>query len=125
VAQQGNPVGWFEIPVHDLDRARRFYEQVLGVTLSVHTVGPLAMAWFPWAEGAAGATGSLVKGESYAPAAAGTVVYFSVDEIEGALERVLRNGGRVLLPKTSIGEYGFIAHFEDCEGNRAALHTPA
>src|SRR5690606_25129151 len=46
------------------------------------------------------------------------VVYLSVDDIEPALERVGRHGGRVLSPKKSIGEFGFVAHFEDSEGNR-------
>ena len=29
-----NPIGWFEIYVQDLDRAKKFYEQVLGIELS-------------------------------------------------------------------------------------------
>ncbi len=32
------------------------------------------------------------------------------------------NGGKTLMPRTSIGDHGFIAHFEDTEGNRVALH---
>ena len=28
-----NPVGWFEIYVQDLDRAKSFYEKTFGVTL--------------------------------------------------------------------------------------------
>ena len=53
----------------------------------------------------------------------GTVVYFSVDDIEETLLIVNANGGKTLLPKMSIGEYGFIAHFEDTEGNRLAVHS--
>jgi hypothetical protein len=119
-----NLVNWFEIPVHDLDRAKRFYENVLGVELSRQEMGPWLMAWFPMTEGLPGATGSLVKGEGYVPSTAGSMVYFTVADLEAALERVAANGGEVLLPKTGIGEYGFIAHFRDSEGNRAALHTP-
>jgi catechol-2,3-dioxygenase len=43
-----NVVGWFEIPVLDLDRAQKFYEKVLGLKLEHHTMGPLEVAWFPW-----------------------------------------------------------------------------
>ncbi len=39
------------------------------------------------------------------------------------LERIKQNDGKVLLPKTSIGEYGFVANFEDSEGNKVSLHS--
>ena len=123
MAKQGNPVNWFEIPVRDLDRARRFYETVFGLQLSLTAMGPLEMAWFPMAPGAAGATGTLVKSEGYTPSHAGALVYFSVADIKGTLARIDANGGRTLMPKTGIGEHGFFAHFEDCEGNRVALHA--
>jgi predicted enzyme related to lactoylglutathione lyase len=50
-------------------------------------------------------------------------VYFSVENIEEILRRVSANGGRTLMPKTNIGQYGFIAQYEDTEGNRLALHS--
>ncbi|MDH3252573.1 MAG: VOC family protein [Ignavibacteria bacterium] len=123
MATQMNPVTWFEIPVNNLDRAKRFYEDVFGVTLSLNDFGTLKMAWFPMKEGSAGATGTLVKAETYVPSHAGTMVYFSVDDIEDVLKRVSVKGGKIVNPKRSIGEYGFVAHFEDCEGNRVALHS--
>jgi predicted enzyme related to lactoylglutathione lyase len=123
MAEQMNPVNWFEIPVKDLDRAKTFYESVLGVELKTMEMGPLKMAWFPMLQGAAGATGSLVKAEGYVPAHAGTLVYLTVDDIEGTLKKVNAHGGKTLLPRMGIGEYGFIAHFEDSEGNRVALHS--
>lgn len=119
-----NPVNWFEIPANDLDRATAFYEYVLGVKLTLQDFGPLKMAWFPMTEDAPGATGTLIKADAYTPSHAGTMVYFSVDDIEAVLHRVNERGGIVLNPKTSIGEFGFVAHFEDCEGNRIALHSP-
>jgi len=123
VATKINPVNWFEIPVKDIVRARKFYEKVLDLRLTPYDMEPFTMAFFPMTQNAAGATGSLIMGESYVPSHAGTVVYFSVDSIEEALRRINANGGRTLLPKKSIGEYGFIAHFEDSEGNRLALHS--
>lgn len=118
-----NPINWFEIPAVDLDRAKRFYEAVLGIEMKVSDMGHLRMAWFPMEDGAAGATGTLMQAESYVPSHEGTMVYFSVEDIEGTLERVAANGGTVLNPKKSIGEWGFVAHFEDIEGNRVALHS--
>jgi len=40
-----NPVNWFEIAVTDLNRAKEFYENILGYELSVQEMGPLKMAW--------------------------------------------------------------------------------
>ncbi len=72
---------------------------------------------------AAGATGSLIRGEGYSPSHSGTMVYFSVADIEAVLRKVNERGGKTLTPLTSIGEYGFVATFEDSEGNRVALHS--
>lgn len=52
-----------------------------------------------------------------------SVVYFSVEGIDSALAKVQANGGKTLVPKMPIGEWGFIAHFKDSEGNRVALHS--
>ena len=123
VAAKINPVNWFEIPVKDIGRARKFYETVLGLELSPYDMEPFTMAFFPMTQGAHGAAGSLIKGESYEPSHSGTVVYFSVDDIEEILRRINTNGGKTLFQKKSIGQYGFIAHFEDTEGNRLALHS--
>ena len=51
------------------------------------------------------------------------MVYFHVNDIEATLAKIESNGGKTLFPKTGIGEHGFIAHFEDSEGNRVSLHA--
>jgi hypothetical protein len=118
-----NPVNWFEIPVTDMERAIKFYESALGIKLSRNEMGPLKMAWFPRTDGAMGATGSLVKADGYIPSHAGTLVYITVADMNGTLAKIKASGGKTLLPRMAIGEYGFIAHFEDSEGNRVALHS--
>ena len=120
-----NPVNWFEIPVADMERARSFYEAILEIEITINEMGALLMGWFPFDHSAPGATGTLVKAESYIPSHSGTMVYFSVPEINDITERIPSAGGRVLNPKFSIGEHGFCAHFEDTEGNRVALHQGA
>ena len=70
-----------------------------------------------------GTTGSLMKMEGYTPSHAGILVYFSVEDIEGTLDKLNAIGGKTILPKTGIGQYGFMAHFEDSEGNRVGLHS--
>lgn len=86
-------------------------------------MGPLRMAWFPMTKVASGATGTLIKADGYTPSHAGALVYFSVDDMEGVLKKVNEKGGKILNPKTGIGEYVFVTHFEDCESNRIALHS--
>lgn len=118
-----NAINWFEIPVTDMGRAKKFYESVLGVELALNNMDNAEMAWFPMEQNATGATGSLIKAETYEPSYKGSMVYFSVESIEKALEQVNKGGGKTLNPKMSIGEFGFVAHFEDTEGNRVALHS--
>jgi predicted enzyme related to lactoylglutathione lyase len=125
VEEKGNAVGWFEIPVTDMGRAMKFYEAVLDVKLSRNQVGEIDMAWFPMVDGK-GAAGSLVAhAEWYKPSQDGTLVYFTAysGDLESELGRVEAAGGKILVPKKSIGEYGFMAVVLDTEGNRIALHS--
>lgn len=123
MAEKVNPVIWFEIPVADMDRAKSFYEAVFGCKLALVDMTPRQMAMFSMEMGIPGIGGALVKEETFVPSYHGTLVYFSVSDIPAALDKVVANGGKLLLPKTSIGEYGYCAYFEDCEGNRIGLHT--
>jgi len=123
IAVKTHIANWFEIPVKNLDRAIKFFEKVFDVRLSPEEMGGMKMALFPFTQDAPGAAGSLIKGESYEPSHAGTVVYFTVEDILEALRRINANGGKTLMPKTAIGQYGFIAQYEDTEGNRLALHS--
>lgn len=121
-----NPIGWFEIPVKDMDRARKFYETVFDIQLQVQPFNELEMGWFPFAEGKPGATGSLVKHpDFYEPSSkAGVLVYFSSADVDHELSRVESAGGQIVQPKTQISEdIGFMGIFHDTEGNRIALHS--
>ncbi len=121
-----NMVGWFEIPVNNMDRAKAFYETVFNVEISVQDFGGILMGWFPFAEGKEGATGTLIKQESYIPSQEGTLVYFMSDDVQNELDRVEQAGGKIYQPKTEISpEYGFMGVFIDTEGNRVALHANA
>jgi uncharacterized protein len=118
-----NPVNWFEIPATDLARAKAFYEHVLGVTLSHMEMGPAAMEMFEFDPEKAGSSGALIVADGYTPSHEGSVVYFSVDDIEGTLAKVESKGGKTLQEKMGIGEHGFIGLFQDTEGNRLGLHS--
>ncbi|MDF2501121.1 MAG: Glyoxalase-like domain containing protein [Anaerosporomusa subterranea] len=123
MAENINPIIWFEIPVLDFARGKAFYESVFSLKLDVVEMGPRQMAMFSMEMGVPGIGGSLVKDEGFVPSQIGTLVYFSVTNIAETLDKVIANKGKMLVPKTDIGEYGFFAHFEDSEGNRIGLHT--
>ncbi len=125
VAVKTNIANWFEIPVKDLDRATKFYEKVFDVKLTTEDMPGMKLAFFPYTKEWPGAAGSLTMFATYEPSHSGTLVYFSVDDIDETLRRVNANGGKTVLPKTKIelGEFGSIAHFEDCEGNRVGIHS--
>jgi uncharacterized protein len=122
-----NVVGWFEIPVIDMERAIKFYETVLGYKLSRNILGDLDMAWFPWVDNSIGSGGSLVKHEEYyKPASDGVLVYFTAfsGDLANELGRVEAAGGTVIMPKKQISpEHGYMALIIDTEGNRIALHS--
>ena len=113
-----SPISWFEIPVTDLQRATAFYEATLGTTLRVHD----DMRVFPYQLGYP--SGCLIKSPYSVPARTGTLVYFDVakEGVATVLDRALAAGGKTVVPKTDIGEHGFIAVIEDTEGNAIGLH---
>lgn len=120
-----NPVGWFEIYVQDLDRAKEFYETVLNVELTkLDTPAPeLEMLAFPMKMDAGGAAGAIVKMEGCPSGGMGTLVYFSCEDCGIEASRVDAAGGKVCKPKMAIGQYGFIALATDTEGNMFGLHS--
>lgn len=122
-----NVVGWFEIPVLDMDRAVTFYETVFGYTLERHPMGLLDMAWFPRTGEGKGSAGALVKHEGwYTPTIDGVLIYFTspTSDIHNDLEKIESAGGKILVPRKQVSEeYGYMAVFTDTEGNRIALHS--
>jgi predicted enzyme related to lactoylglutathione lyase len=118
-------VGWFEIPVLDMERAVAFYETVFDCKLRRQQMGQIDMAWFPWDEAGKGAGGSLVKNdEFYLPSADGVQIYFSSEDVDTEIAKVGKAGGKVLSPKKEIApDIGFMALFMDTEGNRISLHS--
>jgi hypothetical protein len=120
-----NMVGWFELPVTDIQRAKKFYDKVLDISISIHDLEGLKMGWFPMAPDKQGASGSLVQHEMYVPSdKVGALLYFSCSDVATELSRVVAAGGSIIQPKKEIGGgHGFMALIKDSEGNRVALHS--
>ena len=118
-----NPVGWFEIYVQDMPRARAFYESTFQVTLQHLTDVGLEMYAFPMHPTLPGSLGALAKMPGKDSGIGGTIVYFSCADCSVEAARAAQNGGQIQKEKMSIGEYGFIAFILDTEGNLIGLHS--
>lgn len=116
-------VSWFEIPVSNMDRAIAFYNAVLSTDLQSSDMG--GMLYTPFSNSMEDISGALVQDARREPSDKGSVVYLNGgDDLAGPLSRVETAGGRVLVPKTSIGEgMGYFALFLDTEGNMVGLFS--
>lgn len=121
-----NPVGWFEIYVDDLARAKKFYESVLGVNFEVlgdPNDESIEMLSFPADMEKYGATGALVKMEGFPAGGNSTLIYFSCEDCATEQSKVEAAGGRIQKSKMPIGDYGFITLAVDSESNMFGLHS--
>ncbi|MGL4576208.1 MAG: VOC family protein [Burkholderiaceae bacterium] len=120
-----NAIGWFDIYVNDMSRAVAFYENVLKQKLEKigDPTGETQMMSFGADMQSYGASGALVKSAQARPGIGGTMVYFSVEDCAAEQSRVAAAGGKVLRPKFSIGEFGWVTLCEDTEGNMFGLNS--
>ncbi|MEM8812625.1 MAG: VOC family protein [Pseudomonadota bacterium] len=120
-----NAVGWFDIYVDDLDRAVGFYESVLNCKLEAigDPTGETRMISFPAEMSAYGAGGALSKSPHASPGIGGTVVYFSAEDCAVEEARVEAAGGKVIRPKFSIGDFGWVTLCRDTEGNMFGISS--
>ena len=118
-----NPIGWFEIYVQDMGRAKAFYEGVFGVEL-VKLDSPEVEIWtFPMQAELYGASGALVRMPGFSSGANSVLIYFSCADCAVEEAKVASSGGKVEKEKRSIGPYGCISLVIDTEGNMIGLHS--
>lgn len=118
-----NPVGWFEIYVQDMARAKAFYEAVFDTTLSQLDNPGLDMWAFPMDMATFGASGALVRMPGFHSGANSVLVYFKCADCAVEADKAVKAGGTVQKPKMSIEPYGHIALVVDTEGNMIGLHS--
>jgi len=128
IDKKSNPVGWFEIYVDDMSRAKRFYESVFKIKLEAlsnpTTIEQKIQMWlFPSNMDVYGAAGALIKMAGFSAGKSGVLIYFSCEDCAVEEKRVKEFGGKVEKSKFSIGEHGFIALVTDSEGNMIGLHS--
>lgn len=122
---KANAIGWFDIYVEDMDRAVNFYQTVLNQQLEKldDPTGETQMMSFPADMAVYGAGGALVKSRYNSPGAGGTLIYFSVADCAVEEGRINAAGGKVIRPKFSIGEFGWVSLCADTEGNVFGLNS--
>jgi hypothetical protein len=119
--REKNFVNWVEIPVSDFERAQRFYEILLGTKLEVETSGAYTIGFFPLYKKMVG--GAIIQGKGYVPSKEGALVYINAGvNFDLVLNRIESAGGKIVVGKNEIPN-GYIARFEDTEGNLLALHA--
>jgi uncharacterized protein len=117
-------VNWFDIPAANFERAVKFYETVLNVSLIQDNMLGASLAIFPANPGET--TGAIMARNGVTPATGGTTIYLKAGaDLSVALKRVDAAGGKILHPKTFIKEgFGYFAIMLDTEGNSVGLHSP-
>src|SRR5689334_21935053 len=119
-------INWFEIPVEDFNRAKKFYETIFDYQMPENQMGPARMGFLLYDFKSGGRGGAIVHNpEFYTPSKNGTLIYLNCDpDLQEVLNRVTPAGGKITLAKTIITEdLGYWALIEDSEGNRIALHS--
>lgn len=125
-----NVLTWFEIPVLDTARAKKFYETILDIEMRTQTFPETdeELTFFPSVPGVIQASsgrvsGALVKNNRSKPSMEGTTVYLNAYPVlQTVIDRIEAAGGKVIVPRTQIPA-GFISVFIDTEGNKVAIHA--
>ena len=126
--QLGNALNWFEIPVNDFNRAKKFYETIFNYQMPENTMGPARMGFFLFDMQDGKVGGAIVYNpELFMPSDNGSLIYLNCQpDLQIVLNRVETAGGTVLKNKTLItSELGYWALIKDSEGNKVALHSMA
>ncbi len=120
-----NALNWFEIPVTDMPRAQKFYEAIFDIQMTIVEMPGAKMCFFPPDGSNSSVGGALVEGPNHKPNASGCIIYLNANpDLQLVLDRVIKLGGKVTVPKMNIGEnHGFMAFFMDTEGNTVGLHS--
>src|SRR4051812_14857720 len=95
-------ISWFQIPASNLDRAIRFYRDVLNASFTNVQNETGKHAFFAVDDLNGERTGGeIVQAPKTKPSTDGVIVYLNAHGgLDSALARVAKAGGKILLPKT-------------------------
>lgn len=132
MSQNPNAICWFEIYVDNIERAKNFYNAVLGIEFqdvpTPEGSTDFKMSFFPSDPdpakmGVGGALVQMAGARNSECQSTNTIVYFPCVDCSVEESRVEVAGGKIHKSKFSIGEYGFCAICIDTEGNTFGLYS--
>lgn len=103
----------------DFEKSKNFYREIFGWRCTeVNVPGMHYMLWNP-PSGPAGGFRRPSEADEPTPR---VINYIRVESIDETLEAIEGNGGKVIVPKTTVSpEVGFMALFSDPDGNQLGL----
>ncbi len=121
--EERNTINWFEIPVTDFERGKKFYETIMAIEMPVNQMGDYLMGFFPSFKGKV--SGAIVHGKDFIPSTTGHQLYLNCNpDLQEVLGRIEAAEGQIVTPKTVITpEIGYFAVIIDSEGNKMSLHS--
>jgi uncharacterized protein len=118
----------FEIPVDKKDRAKKFYAEVFGWQINDVPGATPEMKYTMVGTAESDERGMVTERGAInggmvdrAPHLQHPVVTIEVDDMDAALARVKKMGGKVTFKKTQMADMGYFAYFEDTEANVLGL----
>ena len=125
MSSETNALNWFEIPVTDISRAKKFYETIFEISMEDMEMSGMKYAMFPFDPMKRKVAGGLAQSPMHTPSATGSIIYLNANpDVQLVLNKVEQAGGKIIVPKTEISpEYGHMAVIIDPEGNRIAMHS--
>lgn len=120
----------FEVPVDDMDRAKKFYSDVLGWTYEDYTdyVGEPYFGAITGDEKEPGINGALMMRQGSKPegdqAFNGYLCTMEVEDYDLVHNKILSSGGRVAVPKHPLPGMAWQGYYYDTEGNKFGIHQP-
>jgi predicted enzyme related to lactoylglutathione lyase len=119
-------VGFFQIPADNIDRAKHFYQSLLGWKIEPDIT--LENKSLQWQNIITGETkeGTMNKGGLFKRYIPGPIMNFVIiDDFDHVYDNVKRLGGTIVMPKNDIKTVGLVAVIQDTEGNVIGLLKPA
>jgi len=109
-----HPIWHFEIPVDDLERAKKFYQGLFG--WQIVDTGSQGYHLIQTGEGELG--GGMMK--RVVPEQR-PVLYILIESVDEYSKKVQEAGGTIVVPKTAVPTMGYFAQAFDTEGNVFAI----
>jgi hypothetical protein len=119
-----NAINCFEIPVLKIERAKKYYESILDVSVHSMEMDGIKMSVFPTNAQDGNLGGGIAASPMHKPGKEGTIVYLNCNpDLQLVLDRIEKFEGKITMQKTPIEPNGFMAFMEEKEGNIGGIYS--